>query len=203
MKPVVKSDKIDRSSMVPNVATASTIGTCCASGIYRLGCLKCAGCVVGSAGCAIGTQACYNCTKQKIKSYSEDLNKKNPNYDPPGVSESINKGELPTTRITITNILDYIKPRIHNENMKDNDIISRFGLNPNYNEPFHIFSKFDKPEIDANINKYNKKVVGGMSNRVQRKRKSNITQSRTRVRTTMRKNKSKGKRKINTIRKSN
>ena len=91
MNPVINAKKIER-SLGHNVATALTVGTCCA-GAYGIGCLKCAGCVVGSVGCAIGTQACYDCTKQKIQAHHKQSQENDPNYDPHSASVLINKNK--------------------------------------------------------------------------------------------------------------
>ena len=192
MKPVISVEKIER-SLGQNIATATTIGTCCASGVYGMGCLKCAGCVVGSVGCAIGTQACYDCTNQNIQDYRKQLQEKDPTYDPRGASVLINKNKgdssSSTKRIRTRDIINYIKTYSDNK-PTDDDIKSRFGLIDTYNEPYYIFEKNDKPEIDFLIGEANaiyKKAVGVRKNkRTQRKIK----------RTTMRKYKLKGKKKI-------
>jgi len=181
-------------SLKENVVITSTIGTCCASGVYGMGCLKCAGCVVGSVGCAIGTQACYDCTKQNIQDYRKQSQENDPNYDPRGASVLIdkNKGNSSTStkRIRTRDIINYIKTNTNGiyNNMTDTNIKLAFELNDTYNEPYHIFKKNDKPAIDALIGEaIYKKAVGVRKNkRTQRKIK----------RTTMRKYKLKGKKKI-------
>jgi hypothetical protein len=170
-----------------------SVGTCCA-GVYGIGCLKCAGCVVGSVGCAIGTQACYDCTKQNVKTYIKQLQENDPNYDPHDVSSVLNKGDssTPNKRIRLRDIINYIRTNTNNiyDKTSDKIIIQIFNLIESYDEPYHIFVKHDKPGIDFLIEeaiKTYKKAVGGRKNkRTQRKIK----------RTTMRKYKLKGKKKI-------
>lgn len=190
MKPVVNAEEIKRHNvpMIGHNYAALAVGTCCAT---KIGCVKCAGCVVGSVGCAIGTQACYDCTKKNIQDYRKQSQENDPNYDPRGASVLINKSNSSssTKRIRTRDIINYIKTNTYN-NTTDDDIKHTFGLIDTYNEPYYIFENNDKPQIDFLINKANamyKKAVGVRKNkRTHRKIK----------RTTMRKYKLKGKRKI-------
>ena len=162
---------------VPPFSRHAAAGICCAAGIYGVGCLKCTGCAAGTVGCAVGSAACYECI-QKQKQKQRDSN---PNYDPPGSSQIIDRSTGENNgRINNKDVIDYIRKELKYPINNDDDIIEEFknvvNLRYEYSEPSHIF-KEDQQRINNKIKKlnadhHNKKIVGGKKTKKGSKQKT-------------------------------